>query len=127
MKAAWKGHVAVVRLLLSERPSDGIDDLDSPGADVNKANRDAATALHFAADKGYTEIVEVLLSAGARESADKKGFFPVALAQAKGHSAIVEILQLRGPAAAASAVGQEQHGRIHGGAVASDAGSVSHV
>jgi ankyrin repeat protein len=117
MKACWKGHLAVVRLLLvssasmafcvartrpgtcfsasfslftsvgvsvhgqSERPSDGIDDLDSPGADKNTANRDGATALHFAADKGYAEIVELLLSAGAPQKADKKGLLPVALAE----------------------------------------------
>ena len=73
----------------SERPSDGIDDLDSPGADPNISNRDGATALHFAADKGYIEIIQELLSAGAKQKADKKNVFPAALAEVMNVGAVL--------------------------------------
>ena len=93
MKASWKGHAAIVKILLSDRPSHGIEDLDSPGADCNISNRDGATALHFAADQGYLEIIEMLLNAGAVPAADKKNLQPQDVAASKGHSAIVELLQ----------------------------------
>jgi len=38
MKAAWKGHVLVIRALLKDRPG-GIDDVDASGADPNVSNR----------------------------------------------------------------------------------------
>jgi hypothetical protein len=38
MKAAWQGHVLVVRALLKDRPG-GIDDVDASGADPNVSNR----------------------------------------------------------------------------------------
>jgi len=43
--------------------------------------RDGATALHFAADKGYYEIVEMLLVAGAVHQCDNKNISPSSLAQ----------------------------------------------
>ena len=56
-------------------------------------NRDGATALHFAAEKGYYEIVELLLEAGATPKADKKNVSPHALAESKGHDRIAELLR----------------------------------
>lgn len=35
------------------------------GADVNASDRDGTTALMFAALRGYTEIVQILLAQGA--------------------------------------------------------------
>ena len=49
--------------------------------------------LHFAADQGYLEIIEMLLNAGAVPAADKKNLQPQDVAASKGHSAIVELLQ----------------------------------
>jgi len=95
MKASWKGKVEIVTILLADRPSHGIDELDYPGADPNIANRSGATALHFAADKGFTEIVEVLLAAGAKEQPDKKQLLPHQIAQAKGHAHIAALLLAR--------------------------------
>jgi ankyrin repeat protein len=92
MKACWKGHVAIVALLLCDRPSLGIDDLDYPGADPNVANRAGATALHFAADKGFMEIVEMLLAAGGKALPDKKNHLPHDIAQSKGHVRIAALL-----------------------------------
>jgi hypothetical protein len=43
--------VAHTCFVQSERRSEGIEELDMPGADCNISNRDGATALHFAADK----------------------------------------------------------------------------
>jgi len=56
-------------------------------------NRDGATALHFAAEKGYYEIVELLLEAGATPKDVKKILFPHALAESKGHDRIAELLR----------------------------------
>jgi len=37
------------------------------GTDVNAKDKDGGTALKFADSRGYTEIVEILKQAGARE------------------------------------------------------------
>ena len=56
-EAAMQSDVATVRRLLQQ------------GADVNGAHGDGRTALHFAAERGQTELVELLLAAGASPAA----------------------------------------------------------
>ena len=56
-EAAMQSDVATVRRLLQQ------------GADVNGVHGDGRTALHFAAERGQTELVELLLAAGASPAA----------------------------------------------------------
>lgn len=52
------------------------------GADVTAVNRDGDTALHGAVAKGYGEIVQLLLKAGAKlDAKNKKGQTPLAIAR----------------------------------------------
>jgi ankyrin repeat protein len=53
--ATMNGHVALVRILLSR------------GASVSKIDMEGWTAMRYARGFGYTEIVELLAAAGARE------------------------------------------------------------
>jgi ankyrin repeat protein len=52
------------------------------GADVTAVNRDGDTALHGAVAKGYGEIVQLLVKAGAKlDARNKKGQTPLAIAR----------------------------------------------
>jgi uncharacterized protein len=52
------------------------------GADVTAENRDGDTALHGAVAKGYGEIVQLLVNAGAKlDARNKKGQTPLAIAR----------------------------------------------
>ena len=55
MAAAFRGHAAVVKLLIGA------------GADVHIAAKDGKTAMGFAIEGGHTEIIELLKAAGAME------------------------------------------------------------
>ena len=44
-----------------------VKELIAAGADVNAKDDDGWTALMYAAEKGYTEIIEILKAAGAKE------------------------------------------------------------
>jgi len=57
MKAAFKGNLPVFRVLLRERPSSEIEEMDLPGADPTVSSRDGSTALHYAVDQGFEDIV----------------------------------------------------------------------
>ena len=73
--AARLGDAAAVKALLRN------------GADVNAAQGDGMTALHWAAQKGDTELVGMLLSAGASVRATTRlgGYTPMHLASQAGH------------------------------------------
>ena len=77
--AAMKGDAAAVRALLKD------------GADVNAAQADGMTALHWAALNGDVPTLEVLLTAGAaREALTRVGAYtPLHLASQRGHGAAV--------------------------------------
>jgi ankyrin repeat protein len=63
------------------------------GADVNAAETDGTTALHWAAYRNDGAIAEALVRAGARvEVANRYGVRPLALAATGGHAAIVRLL-----------------------------------
>ena len=60
MLAAFKGHLAVVRVLVEA------------GADKNAAKQNGATALMIAAFKGHLDVARVLVEAGADKNAAKQ-------------------------------------------------------
>ena len=76
--AARLGDVTAVKALLKS------------GADVNAAQGDGMTALHWAAQKGDTELVGMLLSAGASVRATTRlgGYTPMHLASQAGQARV---------------------------------------
>ena len=77
--AAMRNEVEVLRNLLYQ------------GADVNAAQGDGMTALHWAAVNGQSEIAEMLLYAGASTEATTRmgAYTPLHLASREGHSPMV--------------------------------------
>jgi hypothetical protein len=63
------------------------------GADVNAADKRGFTALHRAAEMGHKEIVQTLLERGAAPDVEAEGYTPCALAEMRGQTAIVKLLQ----------------------------------
>jgi ankyrin repeat protein len=84
--AARLGDAAAVRTLLKN------------GADVNAAQGDGMTALHWAAQKGDAELVGMLLSAGANVRATTRlgGYTPIHLASQAGQARVVAALVAAG-------------------------------
>src|SRR5262245_48814752 len=80
--AAMNGDLTAVRNLLKQ------------GADVNAAQGDGMTALHWAVFKDNAEMVKTLVSAGANVSATTRinGMTPVFFAAQNGQAAIIDIL-----------------------------------
>ena len=80
--AAQRGDLEEVRSLLRS------------GSDVNAAQNDGMTALHWAATRGHVEIARTLLYAGATVRATTRlgGYTPLHLAARAGHAGIAEIL-----------------------------------
>jgi ankyrin repeat protein len=84
--AARLGDAATVRTLLKG------------GADVNAAQGDGMTALHWAAQKGDAALASMLLSAGANVRATTRlgGHTPIHLASQGGHARVVAALLASG-------------------------------
>ena len=80
--AAMRGDVEAVRALLQK------------GADVNEAQGDGMTALHWAADRGSLEIAEMLITAGANVMASTRigDYTPLHVASRAGSAPVVEAL-----------------------------------
>ena len=93
--AAMRGDVAAVRSLLAE------------GADVNAAQGDGMTALHWAAERGSAELAEMLLYAGAVIEPVTRigGYTPLHIAARTGSDAVALMLLDAGADAAAPAPG----------------------
>ncbi len=64
------------------------------GEDVNAAQGDGMTALHWAARQGEVELIELLLTAGANPRATTRlgGYTPLLMASRMGHAAAIEAL-----------------------------------
>ncbi len=79
IEAARRGDAEAVRSLL-----DG-------GADVNTAQGDGMTALHWAAERGHAEVADLLLSAAADVEAKTRigSYTPLHVASRGGHAPIV--------------------------------------
>jgi ankyrin repeat protein len=79
--ASWNGDVITVKRLLMR------------GVEINEANSDGQTALHYGAATGNDEIVEYLLRAGASPNVqEKEGFTPLMYAAGFGYIEIVNAL-----------------------------------
>jgi ankyrin repeat protein len=78
---------------VERRDAHGIESLLTERADVNAAQPDGATALHWAAHWDDRVVAERLLRAGAKaDAANDLGVTPLALACENGSAAMVEIL-----------------------------------
>src|SRR5438094_2240136 len=80
--AAMQGNRDAVRTLLKQ------------GADVNTAQGDGMTALHWAAQKGDVELAKTLLYAGANVKAATRvgGYTPMLIAARNGNAAMIQTL-----------------------------------
>ena len=90
--AAMNGERETVRALLKN------------GVDVNAAQGDGTTALHWAAMKGDVEIAQMLIYAGANLRATTRigAYTPLYLAAKRGHPAVVAALLAAGADAKAT-------------------------
>ena len=68
------------------------------GADVNQAQGDGMTALHWAAASGSADVTETLFYAGANARATTRlgGYAPLHLASQSGHAAVIDALTKAG-------------------------------
>ena len=66
----------------------------SKGADPNAHNSKGFTALHRAAEVGNTEVVRLLLAAGAKPDPDAMGYTPLKLAQMRHRTEIIGLLEV---------------------------------
>ncbi|HET7694490.1 MAG TPA: ankyrin repeat domain-containing protein [Vicinamibacterales bacterium] len=84
--AAMSADVRAVRALLTA------------GEDVNAAQGDGMTALHWAARRGDLEMVRMLLAAGGHVRAATRlgGYTPLLLASQNGHAEVIEALAAAG-------------------------------
>ncbi len=80
--AAMRGDIETVRSLLER------------GADVNAAQGDGMTALHWAAERGGGELAQMLIQAGASVRAVTRlgAYTPLHLASKGGYASVVETL-----------------------------------
>jgi ankyrin repeat protein len=112
--AAMRGEVEAVRSLLRT------------GADVNAAQGDGMTALHWAAESGHAELAEMLLYAGANVGAVTRlgDYTPLHLAARNGRAEVARLLVASGAdVRAGTSTGGVQP--LHFAARAGDVGTVA--
>src|SRR5262245_10565702 len=76
----------------------------TPGADVNAAQGDGMTALHWAARNGDVELTQMLLYAGAKVKATTRlgGYTALMMAADLGHADVIKALLAGGADAKAA-------------------------
>ena len=90
------------------RDREAVKTLLTGGADVNAAQGDGMTALHWAARNGDAELTQMLLFAGANVKATTRlgGYTPLMMAAEQGHATVIAALVSGGAdAKAANALG----------------------
>ncbi len=90
------------------RDREAVKALLKDGADVNAAQGDGMTALHWASRNGDAELTQMLLYAGANVKATTRlaGYTPLMMAAEQGHAAVIAALVSGGSdAKAANALG----------------------
>src|SRR5688572_16057208 len=111
--AAMRGDVAAVRALIRS------------GAEVNAAQGDGMTALHWAADLGHEELARILVAAGANVNARTRvgHHAPLHVAAENGHGEVVRLLAEAGADVHAASIGGVTP--LHAAALAGDSISVA--
>jgi ankyrin repeat protein len=92
---AWALFAADLRLIEAVKTNDiaGVRSMISGRTDVNAAEADGSTALHWAAQRDNLEITNLLLAAGANASAPNRyRVTPLFLASTNGNAAIIDRL-----------------------------------
>src|SRR6266702_2234908 len=80
--AAWKGDLARVQVLLKENP--GL---------ISSDDKTGETTLHWAANGGHKDVVDLLLADGARPDArDDSGYTPLHTAAYNGRTDVADLL-----------------------------------
>ena len=79
------------------RDREAVKTLLKSGADVNAAQGDGMTALHWAARNGDAELAQMLLFAGANVKATTRlgGYTPLMMAAEQGHATVIAALLVR--------------------------------
>jgi ankyrin repeat protein len=111
--AVQQGDRAAVRALLEQK------------SDVNAAQGDGMTALHWAAFHNDVETVQWLIAAGANAKAVTRmgGITPLSLASSSGNAALIEILLKAG--ADVNAAAEDGATPLMAAALSGDAGAVT--
>ena len=92
----WVSAVALAPVAdaVMNRDAEAVRTLVKNGADVNAAQGDGMTALHWAARNGDVELTRLLLFAGANVKASTRlgGYTPLLLAAQQGRAAVIAAL-----------------------------------